>query len=112
QLVVAARGSAYALTHIPEALRDPARLPLRMMDDGWPSERCRHRFLDYLRDLACTDRDLFCRGLWMSGAPAPVVMRQQFAQDRQWYRSLLFNEYFRVGELDDSLHATWDVGAD
>lgn len=87
---------------------------IEMVDIGWPSKLARQRFQDYMRDLCTTDEDLLAEGLRgpLSRHDVLIRDREEIVDDRRWYNSVLFNEYFRVSEMDHYLGSLVHLGDD
>src|SRR5438105_13119116 len=89
--------------------RNVSSTSIELVAVGWPSDLCRRRFGDYMRDLCCTEEDLISNALTRPRPPTVLRLRPQLADDRRWHSSMLFNEYRRVGDIDDCLNSAVDL---
>ena len=72
------------------------------LDCGWPDARTRAQVLDYWRTGAVYTDPRFVPFLTMRD---PVIVRRQFdlISERDWHRTMHFNEYYRPGGLDHQM---------
>lgn len=70
-----------------------------LYDGGWESEACRQRCLGYLASGEYV-RSPDYRAYQTLGRAAATAARQRLVPDREWYRSVHFNEYWKPGGAD------------
>ena len=77
-----------------------------MVAVGWPSDVCRRRFADFQNEIGNTRLHLFKSRLLEHRPTGPglVRLRQDLLDDREWTSSVMFNEYLRVGDVNETLH--------
>ena len=81
--------------------------PITGFDVGW-DEVARERFLAYMRDQGFQADPIFNQ---LRHVPGRLVThaRSELITDRDWYRSISFNEYRRLGRCDHQLTSIYQV---
>ena len=81
--------------------------PMTAFDVGW-DEIGRDRFLAYMRENGTAADPIFHKLQHVLG-PVVTLTRRQLVTDRDWYRSVSFNEYRKVGGCDHQLTSIYLV---
>jgi DNA-binding NarL/FixJ family response regulator len=74
----------------------------RAIDFGWQSQRDRARVFDYCLSLKLSD-DVLVSEAMRRAAPVSTVVRSEVMLNREWHRTVLYNEVYVPSGIEDSL---------
>jgi DNA-binding CsgD family transcriptional regulator len=75
---------------------------IQMVDLGWTSAGARSLWLRHHQEQQY-ERDPIMRRVSLQAVPLGTSLREQLVPDRPWYKSVLYNDYLRVAEIDDAI---------
>lgn len=80
----------------------PAEI-VSFQDVGWPSPGAKARYVELISNPEWASIQLAVRRFEQVPSRRATRSRQQLIRDREWYRSVFFNEWVKPADLDDGL---------